>query len=120
MSLTAIMPIYEYKCLGCGHVTSVLTPGYSRPEGISCEKCGSDDLKKIISGANYHTSASDRLSSYNPDVRQSDSFYKDSRNIGLHAEQMLRKAGVKPTDEFKNKLEKLRTDPGSVIKGNDD
>ena len=68
----------------------------------------------------YHSSGSDRVCSYNPKARKSDSFYKDSRNIGLNAEQMLEKAGVKPTEEFKSKLERLRTDPGSVIKDSDD
>jgi len=29
---------------------------------------------------------------------------------------MLRKAGVKPTEEFKSKLENLRSDPSRVIK----
>ncbi len=114
------MPIYEFKCQECGYINSLLVQGYTLPKDVKCDKCGSKDLKKIISKVNYHTSSSDRLSSYNPNARQSDNFYKDSRNIGLHAEHMLEKAGVKPTEEFKSKLEKLRTDPGSVIKDNDD
>jgi putative FmdB family regulatory protein len=114
------MPIYEYKCLGCDHLTSFLVQGYTQPEDLKCESCGSQDLKRVISKVSYHSSGSDRLSSYNPDARKSDGFYKDSRNIGLNAEKMLEKAGVKPTEEFKSKLERLRTDPGSVIKGNDD
>ena len=114
------MPIYEYKCLRCSHVTSILIQGYKAPEDLSCDECGSDDLKRIISKVNYHTSSSDRLSSYNPDARKSDGFYKDSRNIGLNAEHMLKQAGVKPTEEFESKLEKLRTDPGSVIKDSDE
>jgi putative FmdB family regulatory protein len=114
------MPIYEYKCLGCSHLTSFLVQGYTPPGDPICESCGSHDLKRIISKVSYHSSASDRTASYNPKARKSDSFYKDSRNIGLNAERMLEKAGVKPTEEFKNKLERLRTDPGSVIKDNDD
>ena len=114
------MPIYEYKCLQCSHVTSSLVQGYHQPKDITCERCGSDNLKRIISRVNYHASGSDRLSSYDPKARQSDGFYKDSRNIGLNAERMLKKAGVEPTDEFKSKLERLRTDPGSVIKDSDD
>ena len=101
-------------------MTSILIQGYKGPEDLTCDECGSDDLKRIISKVNYHTSSSDRLSSYNPNARKSDSFYKDSRNIGLNAEQMLKKAGVKPTEEFKSKLERLRTDPGSVMKDSDE
>jgi putative FmdB family regulatory protein len=113
------MPIYEYKCKSCRHVTTHLVQGYVAPDGLCCEQCGSGDLKRIISKTNYHVSSSDRLSSYDPKARRSDDFYKDSRNIGLHAEHMLEKAGVKPTEEFTSKLEKLRTDPGSVIKDSD-
>lgn len=73
-------------------------------------------MTKIISPVNYHTSQADRLAGYSPKARKNDGFYKDTRNIGLEAERMLRKAGVEPTDDFKNKLEKVRTDPGSALK----
>jgi len=114
------MPIYEFKCVKCGAVKSILVHTYRTPDDLVCDSCGSGDLKRIISRVNYHQSDSERLSSYNPDSRKSDSFYKDTRNIGLHAEHMLKKSGVKPTEEFKTRLEKLRTDPGSVIKNSDD
>ncbi|HOD71248.1 MAG: hypothetical protein GXY28_10420 [Bacteriovoracaceae bacterium] len=110
------MPIYEYKCPSCGNIVSVLVQGFGQSEGPDCEKCGTAGMKRIISRVNYHQSHSDRLSSYDPKSRHSDSFYRDSRNIGLHAEHMLRKAGVKPTEEFKSKLENLRSDPSRVIK----
>lgn len=114
------MPIYEFKCTRCKSTMNLLVQGYKVPDDLICDQCGSDKLKKIISSTHYHQSGSDRITSYNPDARKSDSFYRDTRNIGLHAEQMLKKAGVKPTEEFKNKLEKLRTDPSRVIKDSDD
>jgi putative FmdB family regulatory protein len=109
------MPIYEFKCTTCEHVMDVLVPGYDIPKDLTCEKC-SGKVKKMISTGHYHQSESDRLAAYNPNTSKSDEFYKDTRNIGIQAEQMLKKAGVKPTEEFKSKLEKLRTNPGSVIK----
>ena len=114
------MPIYEFKCNACGAINTVLVQGFDTPDDLTCEKCGSKDLKRIISRVNYHQSGSDRLSSYDPSSRHSDSFYKDTRNIGLHAEHMLKQSGVKPTEEFASKLERLRTDPSSVIKNSDD
>jgi putative FmdB family regulatory protein len=110
------MPIYEYKCTDCSHVTSMLVQGYREPEGLSCEQCGSKDVVKVISSPHYHASHADRLASYNPQSRNDGSFQRDTRNIGLEAERMLKKAGVEPTDDFKNKLEKVRTDPSSVLK----
>jgi putative FmdB family regulatory protein len=114
------MPIYEFKCTACEYVMDVLVSGYDVPKDLACEKCGSRKVKKMISTGHYHQSESDRLASYDPRTSKSDAFYKDSRNIGIQAEQMLKKAGVKPTEEFKNKLEKLRTNPASVIKDSDD
>lgn len=113
------MPIYEFKCLSCGALRSVFVQGFKAPEDLSCEACGSSDMKKVISKVSYHQSQADRLSSYDPRSRHSDSFLKDTRNIGLHAEHMLRKAGVKPTEDFERKIEKLRTDPSRVIKDED-
>jgi putative FmdB family regulatory protein len=113
------MPIYEYKCGKCGALKTVFAQGYKDPEGLACDACGGRKLKRIISKTNYHQSQSDRLSSYDPKSRNSDSFTRDSRNIGLHAEHMLKKAGVKPTEDFKNKLDNLRADPSRVVKGED-
>jgi putative FmdB family regulatory protein len=114
------MPIYEFKCAECKSTMNLLVQGYKVPDDLACEKCGSGKLKKIITSSHYHQSDSARVTSYNPGSRKSDSFYRDTRNIGLHAEHMLRKAGVQPTEEFKSKLERLRTDPSRVIKDSDD
>jgi len=122
--ITPPMPIYEYKCTKCGGVKTVFAKGFADPEGLdpeglSCDACGGRKLKRLISKTNYHQSQSDRLSSYDPTSRNSASFMSDSRNIGLHAEHVLQKAGVKPTEEFKSRLENIRTDPSRVTKGED-
>lgn len=113
------MPIYEYKCKKCGEVKTVFAPGFKDPEGLACDACGGRKLKRVISKVNFHQSQSDRLASYDPKSRNSDSFMRDSRNIGLHAEHMLKQAGVKPTEDFQKKLENIRTDPSRVTKGED-
>ena len=61
-------------------------------------------------------SESDRLADFDPRSRQGDSFYKDTRNIGLAAKKRAREMGVDLGASFDEKVEKLRTDPGSVIK----
>ncbi len=42
------MPIFEYQCDQCGHITSFLEKAGSQ-EMHACEKCNSNDLKKIFS-----------------------------------------------------------------------
>jgi putative FmdB family regulatory protein len=43
------MPIFEYKCAKCGHVTEVLHKSRA-DEKPACEKCGSAAVNKLLSG----------------------------------------------------------------------
>jgi len=113
------MPIYEYACRRCKREFQTLVMGRSDQEALICPICGSRQLTRLISRVAYHQSEKDRLDSYDPTARQSDSFYKDSRNIGLQAKKRLQQMGVDAGSGFESKLEKLRTDPGSVLKNSD-
>ncbi len=42
------MPIFEYKCTKCGHVTAFLEKPNTRHHH-KCEKCGSDGTEKVFS-----------------------------------------------------------------------
>lgn len=48
------MPIYEYECRDCGHVSSFMEKMYERPRLFRrkrrCEKCRGKRLKKVVSG----------------------------------------------------------------------
>jgi putative FmdB family regulatory protein len=44
------MPLYDYKCIKCGHYQEVLV--FNKAIKIVCEKCNSDKLEKQISRAN--------------------------------------------------------------------
>ncbi len=42
------MPIFEYRCQNCGHVTSFLEKAVAKfPH--ACEKCGSTETAKVFS-----------------------------------------------------------------------
>ena len=84
--------------------------------GLVCPNCRGKKLKKLISRVAYHASEQDRLDAYDPLAPKGDSFYRDSRNIGLHAKKRAQQMGVDLGGGFEDKLEKLRTDPGSVLK----
>lgn len=43
------MPIYEYRCDGCGRKVSVLTLRVSEEVSPSCERCGSHRLTRLMS-----------------------------------------------------------------------
>jgi len=110
------MPIYEYQCISCEIQFQHLILKTDEERDLQCPNCGDHHLKKLISRVAYHVSEQDRLASFNPAAPKDDSFFKDSRNIGLHAKKRAQQMGVDLGKGFENKLEKLRTDPGSVIK----
>ncbi|MEN6438439.1 MAG: zinc ribbon domain-containing protein [Syntrophobacter sp.] len=41
------MPIFEYLCVSCGHVFETIQ--YGNGEKVSCPKCGSPELSKLLS-----------------------------------------------------------------------
>jgi hypothetical protein len=55
------------------------------------------------------------LAAYDPDSSKSDSFYKDTRNIGLKAKKRARQMGVDLGSDFETKLDRLRRDPAKIF-----
>ncbi len=51
------MPIYEYKCQKCGTVFEKIIISKDDESGISCQKCGSNLIKKTISAASLKLSS---------------------------------------------------------------
>jgi len=51
------MPIYEYKCSDCDSKFEVLV--FSQNEKIICEKCGSENSERLLSGFASTVSSSD-------------------------------------------------------------
>ena len=113
------MPIYEFECLGCDGQFQSLIMERGEMDRLTCPRCGGQNLKRLISRVAYHQSEQDRLNAFDPNSSKSDSFYTDSRNIGLQAKKRAQQMGVDLGKGFEDKLEKLRTDPGSVIKESD-
>ena len=110
------MPIFEYACPTCRREFQVLVMKREEEKNLACPACGGHNLKRLISRVSYHQSEKDRLADFDPASSRSDSFYRDSRNIGLHAKKRAQEMGVDLGSGFEEKLEKLRTDPGSVIR----
>ncbi len=111
------MPIYEYECRRCSLQFQHLVMKTDDEKTLACPACHGKDLRKLLSRVAFHLSESARLEGFDPGARQSDSFYKDSRNIGLAAKKRARQMGVNLGNAFESKVDKLRTNPGSVFDG---
>ncbi len=51
------MPIYEYQCSSCGNKKEVIQKVSDAPL-TTCEACGKDELKKLVSAAGFRLSGS--------------------------------------------------------------
>ena len=52
------MPIYEFKCLGCGHVFELLKlKKDDEKTGMKCPKCGLEDVERVLSSVSVLSSA---------------------------------------------------------------
>jgi len=50
------MPLYEYRCKKCGHVTEVLEKADTKGPH-TCEKCGGNEMEKLFSSFGVGTGA---------------------------------------------------------------
>ena len=112
-----IMPIYEYECQNCMYQFQRLVMKAEEEVSLVCPDCRDTRLKRLVSRVIYQQSERDRIQSYDPSAKKSDGFMKDSRNIGLHAKKRAQQMGVDLGSSFDAKVEKLRTNPGSVLDG---
>lgn len=46
------MPIFEYRCLKCGHCFEQLTFANDKPSDLACPSCGDAKVEKLMSCAN--------------------------------------------------------------------
>jgi putative FmdB family regulatory protein len=109
------VPIYEYLCQVCGREFQYLVLKKEDEDTLACPGCKGHTLKRLVSRVAFHVSDQDRLAAFDPDAPRDDAFYKDTRNIGLHAKKRARQMGVDLGSGFEAKLDRLRTDPGKVF-----
>ncbi|MGH8013786.1 MAG: FmdB family zinc ribbon protein [Candidatus Binataceae bacterium] len=107
------MPIYEYECVSCGQVAAHVLLGSERSAQPNCLDCGGPTRRVMSSFATVESEAS-RLARFDPSSRNDESFYRDSRNVGLWAKKRARQMGVDLGPKFDETVEKART--GKLIK----
>lgn len=55
------MPIYEYQCAACGRISTFLLLNRSEEADLTCKKCGSPELTRLISRVVVRLSEDTRL-----------------------------------------------------------
>jgi putative FmdB family regulatory protein len=101
------MPIYEYKCRDCGHLTSVFTRSADADVKAECRHCGSRKLDRALSKFAYHKSEADILRDYGAEPKRLED-YKDPRQIGRWAERKFDEFGVEMPKEARDMIDAAR------------
>jgi putative FmdB family regulatory protein len=108
------MPIYEYECAACGRIGSHVILGAPRRARPACSGCGSIRTRRVMSSFAVVASDATRLANFDTAVPRDDSYYRDSRNVGMWARKRAQQMGVDLGPKFDETVEKARS--GKLIK----
>ncbi len=103
------MPIYEYRCSACAKITSAIILKPEEEEALRCAHCGQTRLQRILSRFSVHKTEAQRLAEFDTRAPRDDSFYRDSRNIGLWAKKRAQELGADLGPQFEEVVERGRT-----------
>src|SRR5579863_1148330 len=108
------MPIFEYECAGCGRTSSHVVMNARRRAKVACPCCASSKMRRVMSSFAVVESEAARLDSFDTSKPRDESFYRDSRNVGLWAKKRAKQMGVDLGAKFDATVEKARS--GKLIK----
>lgn len=52
------MPIYEFRCVQCGHIKEFLFTSSSESTELKCPECQGDELERVLSQVSYSMGSS--------------------------------------------------------------
>ena len=112
------MPIYEYRCQGCGKVSSFFTRSIGSPVEPVCRHCQSRDVvRRMSSFAMGKTVQSVHENSPTGAGAPPLGYYNDPRNIGRHVEESFSRFGVEMPQSVRDTIQAARE--GELPKGLD-
>ncbi len=103
------MPIYEYRCNGCGRRVSIFWRSLSELETKSprCSRCGSQNLTRLVSRVAVLRSEESQMESLADPSAFGDLDENDPKSIGRWMRKMSREMGEDLGDEFGEVVDRL-------------
>jgi putative FmdB family regulatory protein len=95
------VPIYEYRCSGCGSKISLLVGIHESQETLICPKCGGNCLQRLISKFRHGRNETERLD------RIADQLDRTGEPSGSEVREMLRDVGKAMDDDMSEELEEI-------------
>ena len=101
------MPIYEYRCNACRRRVNIWVQSYTPPENPICDRCGSQDLTRLISRVAFVRSEEARLEALADPSSLAGLDENDPRSIARWMRKMSSEMGEDLGDEFNEVVERL-------------
>ncbi len=101
------MPLYEYRCLNCGRISSILVRSYSATVTPSCRHCGGVDLRKVVSRFAVLRSEDSRLDDLADPSKFGDLDENDPKSVARWARRMGQELGEDLGDDFDEMCERM-------------
>ncbi len=101
------MPIYEYRCQDCGRRTTVLHRSINNIQQPTCPRCGSQNLKRLISKVAYVRSEEARLEAMADPSNWGDVDENDPKSLARFMRKMSQELGEDLGPEFEEVIDRL-------------
>jgi putative FmdB family regulatory protein len=104
------MPIYDYRCTGCGRRASLYYQTFSAAAADTepaCPNCGSTDLKRLVSRVAVMKSDDSRLDDLADPSSFGDLDENDPRSMARWARRMGDELGEDLGDDFNDMVEQM-------------
>ena len=116
------MPIYEYRCAGCGAKATVLTLRVSEEVSPTCPRCGGTELSRLMSRFAMPRSDDDRLDALTDDAAGLDD--DNPRAVARWMRSMGKELGEDSGEDFDEMVDDLErgsgADPDTDADGGDE
>jgi len=99
------MPIYEYRCGGCGKKVTVLTLRVSEKVSATCDRCGSGDLRRLMSRFAMVRSDDARMDGLGDDAAGLDE--NDPKSVARWMRKMGKELGEDAGEDFDEMVDEL-------------
>ena len=99
------MPLYEYVCQQCSKQFTFLTGMISGNTDAQCPRCGSADLKKLISRVARGRSDDDRMEAMAEKLETQD--LDDPRALRRFAREMGREMSAETGEDMSDEMEEM-------------
>jgi putative FmdB family regulatory protein len=99
------MPLYEYLCQNCAKQFTFLAGVISDNDAARCPRCGSAELKKLISRVTRGRSDDDRMEAMAEKMETRD--LEDPRDLRRFAREMGREMSAETGEDMSDEMEEL-------------